>query len=115
MYPLVPQALSETRLVLSQHALSSDGDACIMRCEMKLGASRRVLVGSFRSCKACNTTFAGTPVQFLGTCAAKSVRPWDFRLNNEYINRKENTNQLDIQCVIYSLLACSFDSPVQPI
>jgi hypothetical protein len=29
-------------------ALSSDGDACIMRCEMKLGASRRVLVGSFK-------------------------------------------------------------------
>jgi hypothetical protein len=72
MYPLVPQALSETRLVLSQR-----GDGCIMRCEMKRGASRRVLVGSFRSCKACSTAFAGMPVDFLGNLRKSVGR--DFR------------------------------------
>jgi hypothetical protein len=64
MYPLVPRALSKTRLVLSQH-----GNGCIMRYEMKRGASRRVLVGSFRSCKACSTAFAGMPGGLFGRIA----------------------------------------------
>ena len=76
MYPLVPLPLSKTRLVLSQHAFV-DGNGCIMRCEMKRGASRRVLVGSFRSCKACSTAFAGMPVDFLGNLRKSVGR--DFR------------------------------------
>jgi hypothetical protein len=55
-------------------------------------------------------------VQFLGTCAAKSVRLGTFDRENEYMNRKRNTNQLDIHvmCDVF-LLACSFNSPVQSI
>jgi hypothetical protein len=93
-----------------------DGDGCIMRCEMKLGASRRVLVGSFRHARHVAQHLPGRRCNFLGP-AQQNPSGLGLSIERKRVHesqKKYKPIDIHVMCDVF-LLACSFNSPVQSI